>query len=301
VAGDKAPSPIDAKILRLPASSMAHYLIGDVQGCDSALQRLLDTLAFSPSRDTLWLLGDLVNRGPASAAVLRRLMAYGAAARCLLGNHDLHLLAVSHGVRPPHRSDTVADVLQAPDRAALLDWLRRQSLALQHRHAGETFLMVHAGVLPAWDAPKTIAIAGELQDVLRGPDLPDFLRRMYGNEPAAWSDALQGDARLRVIVNALTRLRFCTADGEMEFATKEGAGSAPPGYLPWFEVPGRRTANVTVAFGHWSTLGKLDRRDVLALDAGCVWGGCLMALRLVGPGMHERIEVKCEAALSVGR
>ncbi|MBX9872700.1 MAG: symmetrical bis(5'-nucleosyl)-tetraphosphatase [Burkholderiaceae bacterium] len=279
---------------------MAHYLIGDVQGCNGALQRLLDTLAFSPSRDTLWLLGDLVNRGPDSAGVLRRLMGYGDAARCLLGNHDLHLLAVAHGVRPPHRSDTVADILHAPDRAALLDWLRRQSLALRHRHAGEEILMVHAGVLPSWDASKTIALAGELEAVLRGPELPDFLARMYGNEPAAWDDRLQGDARLRVIVNALTRLRFCTQDGVMEFATKEGADAAPAGYRPWFEVPGRRTAGVTVAFGHWSTLGWLVRQDVLALDTGCVWGGCLTALRLVGPGAHERIDVKCEAAQTPG-
>ncbi len=297
---DKAPLAIDARILRKYASSMAHYLIGDVQGCDGALQRLLDTLAFSPSRDTLWLLGDLVNRGPASDAVLRRLMRYGGSARCLLGNHDLHLLALAHGVRPPHRSDTVADVLQAPDRSALLEWLRRQPLALQHQHAGETFLMVHAGVLPAWDAPKTLALAAELEAVLRGPDLLDLLKRMYGNEPAAWDDALRGEARLRVVVNALTRLRFCTEKGEMEFATKEGAGAAPRGYLPWFEVPGRRTADVTVAFGHWSTLGRLARSDVLALDTGCVWGGCLTALRLVSPGAHERIELRCEAALSVG-
>ena len=279
---------------------MAHYLIGDVQGCNDALQRLLDTLAFSPSRDTLWLLGDLVNRGPDSAGVLRRLMGYGDAAHCLLGNHDLHLLAVAHGVRPPHRSDTVADILHAPDRAALLDWLRHQSLALRHTHAGEEILMVHAGVLPAWNASKTIALAAELEAVLRGPDLPGFLQRMYGNEPAAWDEGLQGDARLRVIVNALTRLRFCTDDGIMEFATKESAGAAPPGYRPWFEVPGRRTADVTVAFGHWSTLGRLVRNDVLALDTGCVWGGCLTALRLVGPGAHERIAVKCEAAQTPG-
>ncbi len=280
---------------------MAHYLIGDVQGCDAPLQRLLDTLAFSPSRDTLWLLGDLVNRGPASAAVLRRLMAYGAAARCLLGNHDLHLLAIAHGVRPAHRSDTVADVLQAPDRPALLDWLRRQHLALHETFAGEEILMVHAGVLPAWDATKTVALAGELESALRGPELPDFLRRMYGNEPARWTDDLQGDARLRVIVNALTRLRFCADDGTMEFASKEGAEGAPAGYRPWFEIPGRRTAEITVAFGHWSTLGWLARSDVLALDTGCVWGGCLSALRLGVNRTHERIQVKCEAAQTPGR
>lgn len=279
---------------------MALYLIGDVQGCDGALQRLLDELAFSPSRDTLYLLGDLVNRGPDSAAVLRRLMGYGDAARCLLGNHDLHLLAIAHGVRPPHRSDTVHDVLQAGDRPALLDWLRRQPLALRETVAGEEILMVHAGVLPGWDADKTMALAGELEAVLRGPDLPGFLHRMYGNEPVRWDDALGGDARLRVIVNALTRLRFCTAAGEMEFASKEGAAGAPPGYLPWFDVPGRRTAAVTVAFGHWSTLGWLHRPDVLALDTGCVWGGALSAVRLVGAGAHELIQVQCAAAQRPG-
>ena len=279
---------------------MAHYLIGDVQGCNAALQRLLDEIAFTPSRDTLWLLGDLVNRGPDSAGVLRRLMGYGAAARCLLGKHDLHLLAIAHGVRPPHRSDTLDGVLHAPDRPALLDWLRRQHLALRLHHAGEEILLVHAGVLPAWDADKTMALARELEAVLRSPELPDFLRRMYGNEPARWDEGLQGDARLRVIVNALTRLRFCTADGEMEFAAKEGAAGAPAGYLPWFEVPGRRTADVTVAFGHWSTLGWLHRPDVLALDTGCVWGGALSAVRLVRAGAHELIQVQCEAAQTPG-
>ncbi len=279
---------------------MALYLIGDVQGCDAALQRLLDQIAFSPSRDTLYLLGDLVNRGPDSARVLRRLLGYGDAARCLLGNHDLHLLAIAHGVRPPHRRDTLDGILQAADRPVLLDWLRRQRLALHLDHAGQEILLVHAGVLPSWSATKTIALAGELETVLRGPDLNDFLRRMYGNEPARWDESLQGDARLRVIVNALTRLRFCTVQGEMEFASKEGAAGAPPGYLPWFEVPGRQTAKVTVAFGHWSTLGWLDRPDVLALDTGCVWGGALSAVRLAGAGRHELIQVPCEAAQTPG-
>ncbi len=281
-------------------NTMALYLIGDVQGCDGALQRLLDTIDFSPSRDTLWLLGDLVNRGPDSAAVLRRLMGYGTSARCLLGNHDLHLLALVHGARRPHRSDTLDDLLQAPDRAALLDWLRRQPLALLERLQDEEVLMVHAGVLPTWTATKTIALANEVEAVLQSPELPQFLHQMYGNEPAHWDDALAGSARLRVIVNALTRLRFCTPAGEMEFATKEGAAGAPAGYLPWFDVPGRRTTDVTVAFGHWSTLGWLDRPDVLALDTGCVWGGCLSAVRL-GPGRaHELIQVKCEAAQTPG-
>jgi len=279
---------------------MAHYLIGDVQGCDGALQQLLDEITFSPSRDTLFLLGDLVNRGPDSAGVLRRLMGYGDAARCLLGNHDLHLLAIAHGVRPPHRSDTLDGILHAPDRPALLDWLRRQHLAWLETFDGEELLLVHAGVLPSWSATKTVALARELETVLRGPDLAGFLQRMYGNEPARWSDDLAGDARLRVIVNALTRLRFCTAQGEMEFATKEGAQGAPPGYLPWFDVPGRQTAGVTVAFGHWSTLGWLHRRDLLALDTGCVWGGRLSAVRLVHGGAHELIQVPCAAAQTPG-
>jgi bis(5'-nucleosyl)-tetraphosphatase (symmetrical) len=281
-------------------NTMALYLIGDVQGCDSALQRLLDDISFSPSRDTLYLLGDLVNRGPDSAAVLRRLVGYGASARCLLGNHDLHLLAIAHGVRRPSRSDTLDDILHAPDRPALLAWLCQQHLALRETHQNEEVLMVHAGVLPAWTATKTIALAGEVEAVLQSPDLPDFLRQMYGNEPVRWDEALTGDARLRVIVNALTRLRFCTAEGEMEFAAKEGAAAAPAGYLPWFDVPGRQTADVTVAFGHWSTLGWLNRSDVLALDTGCVWGGALSAVRL-GPGRtHELIQVKCQAMQTPG-
>ncbi len=282
---------------------MALYLIGDVQGCDSALQRLLDKIDFSPSRDILYQLGDLVNRGPDSVGVLRRMMRYGDAARCLLGNHDLHLLAISQGVRPPHRNDTLGGVLGAPDRPALLEWLRQQRLAMLETIADQPLLMVHAGVLPAWNATKTIMLAAEVEAVLRGNELGEFLPQMYGNEPAAWSDALTGAPRLRVIVNALTRLRFCAPDGTMEFATKEGAGAAPAGYLPWFDAPGRQTADVTVAFGHWSTLGWLARPDVLSLDTGCVWGGCLSALRLdtagAASGGHvsgELIQVTCEQA-----
>ena len=273
---------------------MALYLIGDVQGCDAALARLLDDIGFSSSRDRLVLLGDLVNRGPQSLAVLRRMVALGDAASCLLGNHDLHLLAVSQGVRKPHRSDTVADILTAPDRAALLDWLRHRPMALQQ--AG--VLMVHAGVLPQWTAAQTLRLAAEVETVLRGADWSVFMHQMYGNEPDAWFDGLQGSARLRVIVNALTRLRFCTAEGRMEFDTKGGAADgAPPGFMPWFDVPGRRTADGVVAFGHWSTLGWLNRPDLISLDTGCVWGGCLSAVRL-GRSANERelIQVRCGQA-----
>jgi bis(5'-nucleosyl)-tetraphosphatase (symmetrical) len=275
---------------------MAHYLIGDVQGCDAPLARLLDKIGFSPSRDTLYLLGDLVNRGPDSAAVLRRLMAYGTSARCLLGNHDLSLLAVAEGRRAPHRNDTMDSILQAPDRAAMLAWVRRQSMALHE----QGLLMVHGGVLPQWDVAQTLALAGEVEAVLRGPALGDFLATMYGNLPAQWDDALTGPDRLRVIVNALTRLRFCTPEGVMDLRASGGLQHAPPGYLPWFDVPGRRTAGVCVAFGHWSTLGFLRRPDLISLDTGCVWGGCLSALRLAADGRHELIQEKCEQAQAPG-
>ena len=280
---------------------MAIYCIGDIQGCDAALDRLLDTIGFSPSRDTVYLLGDLVNRGPDSAAVLRRCMRHGDAIRCLLGNHDLHLLAAAHGARKPSRRDTLGAVLDAPDRAALLDWLRQQPLARTHTHAGQTLLMVHAGVLPTWTAAETLAYADEVHAVLRGPDLPDFLHAMYGNIPDHWSDDLTGTDRLRVIVNALTRLRFCSADGVMDFESTESASAAPPGLMPWFEVPGRRTAGTLMAFGHWSTLGWLNRSDLLGLDTGCVWGGCLSAVRF-GATLAERelLQVHCEQAQAPG-
>lgn len=275
-----------------------HYLVGDIQGCDAPLARLLDKIGFSPSRDTLYLLGDLVNRGPASAAVLRRLMALGDAARCLLGNHDLSLLAVAHGHRAPHRNDTMDEILQATDREAMLDWLRHRSMAL-HAHG---ILMVHGGVLPAWDLRQVLALAGEVEAVLRGPGLGDFLAHMYGNEPAQWSEGLGGHDRLRVIVNALTRLRFCTPEGVMDLRASGGLQQAPPGLLPWFDVPERQTAGTCIAFGHWSTLGLLRRPDIISLDTGCVWGGCLTALRLDASGAqaHELIQVKCEQAQAPG-
>ncbi len=273
-------------------------MIGDVQGCDDALERLLAHIGFSPSRDTLYLLGDLVNRGPQSLAVLRRVMALGGAARCVLGNHDLHLLAVSQGVRKPHRSDTLQTVLNAPDRSQLIDWLRTQPLALQ----AHGWLMVHAGVLPQWSVAQTLALGGEVQAVLSSPSWADFLHQMYGNQPARWNDDLCGSDRLRVVVNALTRLRFCSADGTMDFDTKDGTEAAPPGFLPWFEVPGRHSAGTPVAFGHWSTLGLLQRPDVLALDTGCVWGGCLSAARLLdAPGQVEVLQVACAQAQKPGR
>lgn len=279
------------------------YCIGDLQGCDAPLGRLLEKIDFSPSRDTLYILGDLVNRGPESLKVLRRLAALGDAAQCLLGNHDLHLLALWQGVRKPGRHDTMQDILQAGDGGMLLDWLRHRAMALQ-RHG---WLMVHAGVLPQWTVAQTLALAAEVEQVLRGAELKDFFGAMYGNTPDRWSDSLQGADRLRVVVNALTRLRFCTPEGVMEFGSTESADGAPAGYLPWFEAPGRKTAGTPLAFGHWSTLAKDGgtprlRNNTLPLDTGCVWGGCLTAAKLgEEAGTFELVSVRCEQAQKPGK
>lgn len=271
------------------------YLIGDLQGCCDAFDRLLAELQFSPSRDRLWVLGDLVNRGPASVATLSRLRDLAASAVCLLGNHDLHLLAVAAGVRPEHRSDTLREILDSPQRDHWIDWVRQRPLAAQ----APGWLAVHAGVSPAWDAAETLGLAGEVEALLRGPDLHGFLQVMYGNEPARWDPTLAGPDRWRFVINVLTRIRFCTADGTLDFKVKEGADAAPPGLMPWFEVPGRRTEGVPIAFGHWSTLGLINRPDLLALDTGCVWGGALTAVRVDG-GRREVVQVACERAQTPG-
>ncbi|HEY8607313.1 MAG TPA: symmetrical bis(5'-nucleosyl)-tetraphosphatase [Noviherbaspirillum sp.] len=254
---------------------MSTYAIGDIQGCRPKMTELLERILETDPHARLIFVGDLVNRGPESLATLREVRALGDRAEVVLGNHDLHLLAVSQGIRPAHRSDTLDDILAAPDRDALLDWLRQRPLALYE----DGHLMVHAGVLPQWDAGRTMALASEVETALRGPGWVDFLRTMYGNAPARWDDSLQGPDRLRCIVNALTRIRFCAPDGTMDLASK-GATPDLPGYLPWFEVPGRRTQDVTVVFGHWSTLGLMMRENVISLDTGCLWGGKLSACRL---------------------
>ncbi|WP_300553198.1 symmetrical bis(5'-nucleosyl)-tetraphosphatase [Limnohabitans sp. Rim8] len=275
---------------------MTCYWIGDIQGCNQPFEHLLEKIDFSPSRDQLVILGDLINRGPGSETVLRRLMALNGSVHCILGNHDLHGLAVASGLRPAGRTDTLNALLQAPDKSEWLEWLRHQPLA-RWSHG---VLSVHAGVLPSWTVQQTLALAGEVEAVLRGPDWLAFLEQMYGNEPSVWHDHLKGIDRWRVVVNALTRLRFCTPAGEMEFNTKEAAGLAPAGYVPWFEVVGRRTEGTTVAFGHWSTLKQPPRTDVWALDTGCVWGGCLSAMRLNQDGSHDRIQVPCPQAQTPG-
>jgi bis(5'-nucleosyl)-tetraphosphatase (symmetrical) len=255
---------------------MAIYAVGDIQGCHAELVQLLDRINFDPAADQLWLVGDLVNRGPGSLEVLRLVKSLGGSAIAVLGNHDLHLLAVAEGAAELHRTDTLDEILNAPDRDELLHWLRNQRLL----HAQDGFVLVHAGLLPKWSVMKAESLAREVEVALRGDDYAAFISHMYGNAPHEWDDELTGYKRLRVIVNAFTRLRICTKDGEMEFKFKGEVEKIPAGYLPWFDVPKRASVDATVIFGHWSALGlKLEPR-IIALDTGCLWGGPMTAIRL---------------------
>lgn len=255
---------------------MPTYAIGDLQGCQNSLLHLLDSLEFDAKADRLLFVGDLVNRGPDSLAVLRFIKNLGDAAICVLGNHDLHLLALSEGFGRIHKGDTLDAILAAPDRDELMHWLRHQKLAWRE----DGFLMVHAGVLPGWTLDDTMLRAAEAEAALQGAHYREFFEQMYGNAPIAWDDGLQGIERLRVIVNAFTRLRYCSPEGEMEFHHKGAPGTQPTGWLPWFEVPGRKSAEAAIIIGHWSTLGLINRPDLIALDTGCLWGGKLTAIRL---------------------
>jgi bis(5'-nucleosyl)-tetraphosphatase (symmetrical) len=255
---------------------MALYAIGDIQGCHAELCQLLDLIEFSPRADRLWLVGDLVNRGPESLAVLREVMRLGDAATTVLGNHDLHLLTVAAGHRAAHRSDTLGDILDAPDRDQVLHWLARQPLVVVE----DELVMVHAGLLPSWTAATALMLSREVQAMLASERASEFLGVLYGDEPRQWSDELSGYDRLRVAVNACTRLRYCTADDTMEFREKRGPAYTPAGYLPWFAHPTRRSAHLTVVCGHWSTLDLMLTPNVLMLDSGCLWGGTLTAVRL---------------------
>lgn len=257
---------------------MAVYAIGDLQGCHDSLRRLLDYLAFDPTHDRVWLVGDLVNRGPASVEVLRLVRSLGKAAVTVLGNHDLHLLAVAHHKEHRRNKDTFDDVLHAPDRDDLLEWLCQQPLL--HHDPLLRMTMVHAGLPPQWNLDQACILAAELQEVLRGDQRKEFFRHMYGNHPNCWSKNLSGWERLRVISNCFTRLRYCTVDGRLDMKHKGPPGTQSSPYIPWFLVPGRRSAGETIVFGHWSTLGYHHQSDVYALDSGCVWGGRLTALRL---------------------
>lgn len=267
---------------------MPTYVIGDVQGCSHELESLVDGIGFDPVRDRLWFVGDLVNRGPDSAGVLRFVKSLGDAAVTVLGNHDLHLLMVADGMEKLHKSDTVQDVLDAPDRDELIAWLRHRPLL----HVEDGVVMVHAGLLPSWSAEKACSLAREVESALQGKERLDLMANMYGNKPAFWEESLAGHARLRVIINAMTRMRFCTAEGRMEFSHKGGLVSAPEGYMPWFDVPDASWTGATIVFGHWSALGLLVRENLMALDTGCLWGGALTALRLED---RRVFQVSCRA------
>jgi bis(5'-nucleosyl)-tetraphosphatase (symmetrical) len=259
---------------------MTTFAIGDLQGCYDELRQLLDHVRFDPSADRLWLTGDLVNRGPKSAECLRFVKSLGDRAITVLGNHDLHLLAVAHDEKQRKKRDTIDDVLRAKDRDELLDWLREQRLA----HHDEKFgLLIHAGVLPEWDLAKVLALAREGESMLRSRDADEFLReKMYGDEPSKWRESLKGWDRLRIVINAFTRMRYLTDDGAISMEFKGEPGDQPAGLHPWFAMPDRKTEGVEILFGHWSMLGRVrwPEHRVHGLDTGAVWGGKLTALRL---------------------
>ncbi|MBU3612777.1 symmetrical bis(5'-nucleosyl)-tetraphosphatase [Polynucleobacter sp. MG-27-Goln-C1] len=259
------------------------YAVGDIQGCAPSLKALVKKL---PTQSKMIFLGDLVNRGPYSLGTLRYLKKLQEEKRieCILGNHDLHLLAVDAGIRKTKGLDTVQPILDAPDRAELIEWLRHRPMALSNGKV----LTVHAGVLPQWDLQQTIECAQEVEKVLRKKSYKDFLANMYGNTPNKWSNSLKGYERLRVITNALTRIRFCTPTGTMEFESKEGFEDGPKGYIPWFKTPKRKTQDSLIYFGHWSTLGLLQHGNVIGLDTGCVWGGKLTAMEIPESGKSSK-------------
>jgi len=259
---------------------MAVYAIGDVQGCYQSLMALLDKIYFDSARDQLWFTGDLVNRGPHSVEVLRFVSSLGASAVTVLGNHDLHLLAVAAGHAELEPRDTISAVLAAPDGTALLSWLRNRPLL--HHDSELGYALIHAGVVPQWDLTGARACAAEVESVLRDAAHAQFYRHMYGDSPDLWQDKLVGWNRLRFVVNALTRLRYCDDSGRMRLDEKRAPNVAARGLTPWFQMPGRRTRNDRIVFGHWSSLGFWDDDGVISLDAGCVWGGALLAMRLTG-------------------
>ncbi|MBN9124638.1 MAG: bis(5'-nucleosyl)-tetraphosphatase (symmetrical) [Nitrosospira sp. 56-18] len=255
---------------------MTTFVIGDVQGCYAEFRQLLDLIRFDRTKDKLWLVGDIVNRGPDSLSVLRYVKALDETAVMVLGNHDLHLLMVAEGCGKMNRNDTLGDILAAPDRDELLCWLRRRPLL----HINGDYVMVHAGLLPSWSIGQASQLAKSVENALRGNGFHELCAHMYGNQPDHWDENLEGYERLRVVINAMTRMRVCTPDGKMNFAHKGLEKDIPQGYVAWFEAPGRASREATILCGHWSALGLKITDNVLALDTGCLWGGSLTAIRL---------------------
>ena len=270
---------------------MATYAVGDLQGCLQALQCLLKQVAFDPQRDRLWLVGDLVNRGPQSLETLRFLYSIRESLVCVLGNHDLHLLAAGRNIERLKKADTLHEIIDAPDSAELLEWLRQQKL--MHYDEQRNMVLVHAGIPPQWSLRKALKCAAEVETALRDDNLlPPYLDGMYGNDPAKWDNDLKGVTRLRVITNYFTRMRFCTAEGKLDLKSKEGLDTAPPGYKPWFQHKERKTKGLKIIFGHWAALeGNINVPGISALDTGCVWGG---ALTLMNVDSFERLSCKCD-------
>ena len=274
---------------------MAVYAIGDVQGCCDELLQLLEVLHFDPLRDRLWFTGDLVNRGTQSLEVLRLVKSLGERATVVLGNHDLHLLAVAAGASHLRPKDSFMDVLEAYDRDSLLSWLQHRPLF--HHDARLGYTLVHAGLPPQWDLASTQACATEAEQLLRSDEAKTFFQEMYGDQPAQWRDDLSGLERMRFIINCFTRLRYCDGKGCLALRDKGAPGSTAPGIMPWFQVPGRKSAAMKIIFGHWSTLGRYQGEGIYSLDTGCVWGRSLTALRLDD---GEWFSVSCEGACAPG-
>ena len=269
---------------------MTLYAVGDIQGCHAAFAELLRRMKFRPERDRLWLVGDLVNRGPKSLEVLRHVIDLGDSVECVLGNHDLHMLAVAVGARRLNHNDTFGDVLKARDSAKLLDWLRHRPLLVHD--AERNRVLVHAGIPPIWSVKKALKHAHRVEALLRGPDWPTTVAHMYGNLPRIWSKALDAEQRMRYTINGLTRIRFCDRQGHMIAGYSGPPGTQPKRYVPWFEVENRKAKDTHIVFGHWSALGVMERKNVTALDSGCVWGRKLTAVALKRGG-RAKVRVKC--------
>ncbi len=255
---------------------MSIYAIGDIQGCYDELLRLLDAIQFNETNDQLWFAGDLVNRGPKSLETLRFVKSLGNSAVTVLGNHDLHLIATSLKQRKPHKKDSLSQILEAPDRDELLYWLRHRPLF----HHNKQFCLLHAGLPPQWNLSQTQKMAVKVEKILRGPGYISFFKTMYGDKPDRWDKDLSNIEKARFVVNCFTRMRYCDANGKLDFHHKGPLGSQPENLMPWFKVPGRKSADMKIIFGHWSTLGFYQGHNCYAIDTGCLWGGELTALKL---------------------